>query len=259
MDEKIEITVLGCGSSSGVPVIGCDCPVCAGGDPRNNRTRTSCHVKIGDVSIIIDTGTDFRFQVLREGIRDLDAILYTHPHADHLNGIDDIRAFCFRQKRAIQVYGNAFTMNNMLDRFGYAFEKPNDKWNKPVLNANFLDDGPFEVGGYPMEMFQLPHGRWKSACYRIGRMAWLTDVNFVSDEAIAKLGGLDYLFIDCLMPRSYPSHLSHEEAFEYAKRIGAKTTYLIHMTHHFGYEELGAMCPENVKVAYDGLKLETGF
>ncbi len=252
-------TVLGCGSSSGTPVIGCDCLVCQSGLPQNTRSRCSAHIQIDDVSIVIDTGPDFRMQALREQIQNIDAVLYTHPHADHLNGIDDLRAFCFRQKKALPIYGNAFTIANISERFDYAFGEVNEYWNRPVLSAHTQDFGRFDVAGIQVQMFDVPHGRWRCSAYRIGNVAWLTDLNDISDQVIAQLQGLDYLFLDCLMDAAYPSHLSVEQTFSFAKKMGAKQTYLIHMTHSLGYEELMARCPENVAVAYDGLKVVSQY
>ncbi len=253
-------TVLGCGSSSGTPVIGCTCAVCVGGKQENIRSRCSAHVQIGDdCSIIIDTGPDFRQQALREQIERVDAVLYTHPHADHLNGIDDLRAFCFKQKTQIPIYGNVFSIENITQRFDYAFGAINQFWNRPVLKAHAQEVGLFDVLGVAVEMFNVPHGRWQCSAYRIGNVAWLTDLNFLSDEVIAGLQGLDYLFLDCLMEHSYPSHLSVEQAFEYAKRINAKQTYLIHMTHSLDYDELSTKCPDKVAVAYDGLQVEIEY
>ncbi|MBR6026926.1 MAG: MBL fold metallo-hydrolase [Neisseriaceae bacterium] len=256
MSSQLTLTVLGCGSSSGCPVIGCDCEICTGGNKYNQRTRCSAWINIGDKHIIIDTGTDFRNQALREKIPRIDAILYTHPHADHLNGIDDLRAFCFRQRSAIEVYANQFTIDNMTSRFDYAFLPVHCHWNRPVLNPHILSGRlPENVCGIPVYYCDLPHGRWKSTIYRIGNVAWLTDISTVSDEAYAMLQGLDYLFIDCLMDKSYPSHLSVDDAFAYAQKIGAKQTYLIHMTHLLGFDELKARCPANIEPAYDGLRI----
>ncbi len=256
MKHDITLTVLGCGSSSGTPAIGCSCPVCTGGDAKNRRSRCSAWLNIGDAThLVIDTGTDFRDQALREQIPRIDAVLYTHPHADHVNGIDDLRAFCFRQKGAIDIYGNDFTIENLTRRFDYAFFPPSRHWNRPVLQAHTLSGDHTEIAGISIYHFELPHGHWRSIAYRIGNIAWLTDVCDIDNDTIAALQGLDYLFIDCLMDVSYPSHLSVDEAFAFAARIGAKQTYLIHMTHMLGYHELNRRCPPNIAAAYDGLRV----
>lgn len=252
----LTLTVLGCGSSSGSPVINCDCPTCTSTDQANTRSRCSAWLRSEDASIIIDTGTDFRQQALRERISQVDAILYTHPHADHLNGIDDLRAFCYKQQNAIPIYGNQFTLSNIQSRFDYAFLKPQQFWDKPVLEACLLQDTQV-VAGLPVQAFTVPHGRWSVSAFRVGNIAWLTDLNDISDEVIAQLQGLDYLFLDCLMDKPYPSHLSVEQAFAFAGRINAKQTYLIHMTHALEYHSLQARCPKGVAVAYDGLQVQS--
>ena len=257
--STLTLTVLGCGSSSGTPVINCDCETCLSGLPENQRSRCAAWLQSDDgASIVIDTGTDFRTQALRERISHVDAVLYTHPHADHLNGIDDLRAFCYQQKAAIPVYGNGFTLANIQSRFDYAFLEPRDFWDKPVLKAHCLQAAQ-TIAGLPVQAFTVPHGRWSVSAFRIGNIAWLTDLNDISDEVIAQLQGLDYLFLDCLMEHDYPSHLSVERAFAFAQCIAAKQTYLIHMTHRLGYHELQARCPAGIAVAYDGLSVTSGL
>lgn len=261
-DFELTLTVLGCGSSSGSPVIGCTCPTCTSTDPRNHRSRTSAWIEVNGVHFVIDTGPDFRYQALRERIPRLDAVLYTHPHADHLNGIDDLRAFCFKQKTALDIYGSPFTLNNICERFSYALLPPNQHWNRPVLNPHPLlgnSHTPDLIGGIPVYHAELPHGHWHSTAYRIGNIAWITDIKAISEEVLTDWQGLDYVFLDCLMDASYPSHLSVEEAFYYAARLQAKHTYLIHMTHQLDYHELSRRCPSTVFVAYDGLQVKSRY
>ncbi len=248
----LRLTVLGCGSSSGSPAIGCECPVCTGSNPNNRRSRCSAWLDIGGQGWQIDTGPDFRSQALRERIPRIDGVLYTHPHADHLNGIDDLRAFCYKQQSSIPIYGSDFTLANIGERFDYAFYPPSSHWNRPVLEARPLVDGMM-LNGVPLQHFDMPHGHWHSTAYRIGNIAWLTDINHISDDQIAALQGLDHLFIDCLSERPYPSHLSFEQACDYAKRIGAKQSWLIHMTHALDYDDLLARSPKGIAPAYDGL------
>ncbi|MDO5687414.1 MAG: MBL fold metallo-hydrolase [Neisseria sp.] len=253
--SDITLTVLGCGSSSGAPVIGCTCAVCTGGHPKNRRSRCSAWLHTDDAHIVIDTGTDFRAQALREQIPRVDAVLYTHPHADHLNGIDDLRAFCFRQKSAIDIYGSAFTIENICRRFDYAFLPPSRHWNRPVLSAHTLSGSPENICGLEVQHFELPHGHWRSTVYRIGNIAWLTDINHIDAGCLNALQGLDYLFLDCLMETAYPSHLGMAEAFAFAQNINARQTYLIHMTHQLDYDELARRCPPRIAPAYDGLRV----
>ncbi|MBN3860580.1 MAG: MBL fold metallo-hydrolase [Neisseriaceae bacterium] len=254
--SKNAITILGCGGSAGVPVLCCDCEVCRSQDLKNARMRTSAYLEWEGKKFVIDTGPDFKQQALRANITELDGILYTHPHSDHINGIDDLRAICFRYKKVLPIFGNEFTMQNLTSRFSYCFMKPSEIWNKPTLQANVLREGQNNILGVDVLVFELPHGGWNTVCYRVGNMAWMTDINQVTDEIIETyLQDLDYLFLDCLMYKKVPSHLSVKEAFYFAEKIGAQQTYFIHMTHHIDYETLIKECPPNIAVAYDGLKV----
>ena len=255
---EITLTVLGCGSSSGTPVIGCQCPACSSKSPKNRRTRCSAHLIIGNKHWQIDTSTDFYHQALRHKLQRIDGVLYTHPHADHLNGIDDLRAFCYQQKSAIPIYGHSGTLANICSRFDYAFLEQNNHWNRPVLRAHELplnqgQNSVLTIEGVPLWHFGVPHGSWTTSAFRIGNIAWFTDLNHIDESLFAHLHGLDYLFLDCLMDTPYPSHLSTEQAFAYAERINARQTYLIHMTHHQEYRALKRRCPKNCAPAYDGL------
>lgn len=256
-NDSVKLTILGCGSSSGTPVIGCTCDVCQSNNPRNKRLRTSAWVQTKGLSFIIDTGPDFRVQALRAGINHVDAVLYTHPHADHLYGIDDLRALCFRKQGAIPIYGNEFTINNIKTRFDYTFFPVTKNWERPVLTAHVVKRA-FNIQGVKITPIAVTHGRWVCCDYRIGDIAWLTDLNAIEDKELRKLKNLDYLFLDCLQMQSYPSHLGWEQAIELAKKIDAKQTYLIHMTHRFDYEEFSKLCPENIALGFDGLVVETG-
>ncbi len=253
----VSLTVLGCGSSSGTPLIGCRCEVCLSDNPKNKRLRTSAWVQVGDVSLMIDTGTDFRTQALRAGIAQLDAVLYTHPHADHLNGIDDLRALCYHKKGAIPVYGNAFTIDNITSRFDYAFLPVSKNWERPVLQAHVVHKA-FQIKRVKITPVSVTHGRWVCCDYRIGDIAWLTDLNVIDQKELKKLRGLDYLFLDCLRMESYPTHLGWTQAIELAKTIGAKKTYLIHMTHNMEYEQMMQQCPDGIELAFDGLQVFSG-
>ncbi|CUA81609.1 Phosphoribosyl 1,2-cyclic phosphodiesterase [Gulbenkiania indica] len=256
--STLEVTILGCGSSSGTPAIGCHCPTCTSSDIRNRRTRTSAYVRVGTTGFLIDTGPDLRQQALREGITRVDAVLYTHPHADHLNGIDDLRAFCYVKKGSITLYGNAFTLDNIRTRFGYALQPPSPVWDKPVLMPQEVD-GPFEHAGVALMPIPLRHGTWPCLGWRIGNMAWLTDVSDIPEASLAALQGLDVLFLDCLKHDPYPSHLGVEQAFQWAGRIGARRTVLIHMTHQLAFAELQALCPPGIEPGHDGLKVALPF
>lgn len=251
----IRWTVLGCGSSGGSPAIGCDCPTCRSADPRNTRTRCSAYVDVGGLGVLIDTGPDLRQQALREGITRVDAVLYTHPHADHLNGIDDLRAFCYVKKGPITLYGNDFTLENIRRRFDYALAPPSPVWDKPVLVTTPVQ-APFTLGGIPITPIPLQHGAWPCLGWRIGNSAWLTDLSDIPPESLPLLAGLDNLFLDCLRPTPYASHLHVAASLAWAARIAARQTWLIHMTHQLEYHALSAECPPGVAVAYDGLQVQ---
>ena len=249
------ITVLGCGSSSGTPAIGCTCPTCVSADAKNRRTRCSAYVEVPGAGVLIDTGPDLRAQALREGITRVDAVLYTHPHADHLGGIDDLRAFCYVKRGPIDLFGNAFTMENIRTRFGYTLMPATPVWDKPVLVPHDVD-GPFSLGTTAVTPVPLRHGSWPCTGWRIGDMAWLTDVSDIPGDSVALLSGVRLLFLDCLRERPYPSHLSVDQALSWAECLGAERTVLIHMTHELEYHALSARCPRGVEVAYDGASFD---
>lgn len=251
-----EVIVLGCGSSSGSPAIGCHCATCTSDDPRNHRTRSSALVRAGGKTLLIDTGPDLRLQALREGVTDIDAVLYTHPHADHLNGIDDLRAFCYIRRGAIPLYGNASMMRNIAERFDYCLQPPGVHWDKPVLVPHVVEPGAgIEVAGVSVLPVSVLHGRWPILGWRIGRVAYLTDVSAIPEESHALLAGLELLLLDCLRMAPYPSHFGFGQSLEAAARIGARRTVLIHMTHELEYHATNALCPPGVELAYDGMRL----
>lgn len=253
----MEIILLGTGSSAGTPVIGCGCKTCLSTDPRNKRTRCSIAVQMDNGTVLlVDTGPDLRLQALREKISRVDGVLYTHFHADHLNGIDDLRSFCHLQRHAIPVYGNEATMHGIVERFGYAFPAhEHHHWDKPVLRAHNVAE-PFVVGGAEIVPVPVMHGKYEILGYRIGNMAYLTDVSDISASSMEKLQGLDVLLLDCLRYRFHPTHFSLEQAIAWASLIGARETYLIHMTHELEFTELSARLPAGVRPAYDGLRLQ---
>ncbi|GGY27397.1 MBL fold metallo-hydrolase [Paludibacterium paludis] len=247
--------ILGCGSSSGTPALGCGCPTCVSSDARNRRTRCSAYVETPYGNLLVDTGPDLRQQALREGITRVDGVLYTHPHADHLNGIDDLRAFCYLKKGPLTLYGNAFTLDNIRSRFGYALQAPSAVWDKPVLVPEAVE-GPFPLGRATVVPVPVRHGAWPCLGWRIGDVAWLTDLSEIPDSSLSLLEGLDVLFLDCLRHAPYPSHLHVEKSFAWAERIAARRTVLIHMTHELSFEELGRLCPPGIEVGYDGLVVD---
>ena len=252
----MEVIFLGTGSSTGTPVIGCNCPTCTSTDPRNKRTRCSLAIKTESGAILlVDTGPDLRLQALREGIVRVDAVFYTHTHADHLNGIDDLRNFCFLQKQPIPVFGNDIAINDIRQRFSYAFSAPGLHWDKPVLTAHLAQDG-FEMAGVKIIPIPVLHGKLPILGYRFNNIAYITDVSEIPDSSMALLEGLDLLLLDCLHYRPHPTHIHLDKSLEYAQQIKAKETYFIHMTHQMEYSEASSKLPPGVHFSYDGLTIK---
>jgi phosphoribosyl 1,2-cyclic phosphate phosphodiesterase len=252
----MQLVMLGVGSSAGTPVIGCNCETCQSRNPKNKRTRCSAAITLptGEV-ILIDTGPDLRQQALRENIQQVDAVLYTHPHADHLHGIDDLRAFCQLQKRQIPLFGNAAVSDHIVDKFAYTLRDPCDFWDLPVLRMERIN-GPFSLFGQSIIPIPVKHGRVDILGYRIGNMAYITDVSEIPQDSLDLLQGLDILMLDCLRYTPHFTHIHLEQSLAYASLIKARQTYLIHMTHEIEYESLAAELPPSVFAAYDGLRLE---
>lgn len=254
----VEVLLLGVGSSGGTPALGCLCPTCSSNDARNTRTRASAIIRAGGKTLLIDTGPDLRQQALREQLLHIDAVLYTHPHADHLNGIDDLRAFCWLQKAALPTFGNRLMLSHIRERFPYTLLKPSDFWDKPVLDLFEVEDAPFEFDALTIEPIPFMHGKWPILGWRVGRVAYLTDISELPERSLAMLQDLDVLLLDCLREKPHPTHLSVAQAIDLAQQIGAKQTVMIHMTHELEYHALSLRLPAGMVVGYDGMKLRSG-
>ena len=273
MPDEMTVTLLGTGTSTGVPVVGCDCEVCTSDDPRDDRTRCACYVRTGDVALLIDTGPDLRRQSLRENVDRIDAVLYTHHHFDHIAGLDDLRPFFFRNRRVMPCYGHQSTIEVLKEKYDYVFGT--DPYpgaanlelhtvdasftvpsRYPALSRNDdPDDVPHEPATVDAEPIPLYHGSMPVYGYRIGRFAYLTDVNRIPEASYEKLTGLDTLVIDALRPQPHPTHFSFDEAVAEARRIGARQTYFIHMTHNVRHADQEDRLPEDVHLGYDGLTI----
>ncbi len=253
----MRIIILGCGTSSGVPMIGCDCAVCRSPDPRNRRRRVSVLVEAGGTRLLIDTPPDLHAQLVDAEVAHLDAVLYTHGHADHVHGIDDLRSINFHTGRALDTYGSAATLAAIQGRFAYAFQPMGTKgWAKPSLNAVTVE-GPFEAAGVAVTPFPQEHGRSITTGYRIGAMAYSTDVKAFSEEAFAALEGVKLWIVDCLGYREHPTHAHLDLTLEWIARVRPKLAVLTHMSHQFDYETLRVALPAGVVPGHDGLVIET--
>ena len=205
-------------------------------------------------NILIDTSPDLRLQSLREGLTSVDAVLFTHHHADHCHGIDDLRAFCQINKKQIPLYGNQFTIDELNKKFQYAMTEPNGFWEVPILKPNVINE-PIELFGQNIKPIPVFHGKSLINGYRMGNIAYLTDVSKIPDTSIEQLRNLDVLLLDCLRNEPHPTHLSVKESLEVAGELKAKKTILIHMTHDLEYDALSKILPESIYVGYDGLKI----
>ena len=256
----MRVTILGCGSSTGVPNIGCDCAVCLSSNPRNKRTRASIFIETVQANFLIDSSPDLREQVLRHNIRKVDAVLYTHDHADHANGIDDLRSFNYLSNQALPVYGDAHTMNSLTSRFPYIFkEKMGQAWYKPLLINNILADISIQdinISGVSIKVFEQIHGKITSLGYRFGKFAYSTDTNFLPEEAFEALAGVETWIVDCLHYKETYSHSHLEQTLRWIARVKPKLAILTHMNHHLDYDTLCAELPAGIVPAYDGMILD---
>lgn len=257
----MRLTFLGTGTSFGVPQIGCDCVVCRSPDPHDRRSRAGAAVQVNGATILIDTPPELRLQLIATGIEHVDAVLYTHEHADHIAGIDDLRAFSVRARRALPIYGPRETLDRLHASFAYIFDdavRPYAGTSKPCLDTHPVEAGrPFAaVPGVEVLPLAFDHGYLRVFGYRIGRLAYITDVKAVPADVRAQLGELDVLVLNALWWRPHPTHLSIPEAVEVAQAVGARRTYLTHLTHETSHAELEARLPPGVLPAYDGLVVE---
>jgi len=252
----MKITFLGTGTSHGVPMIGCDCAVCRSADPRDARLRPSIFVETAGARVLVDAGPDLRIQALRHGIRRIDAILFTHGHADHILGIDDVRRFNALMKAPMPCYGDARTLSDIRQTFHYVFDPGTPKGGGlPALDLHDVD-GPITVGDLTAVPVSLWHGSRPILGFRFDRFAYLTDCNRIDDESWAGLEGLDVVVIDALREQPHPTHFSLAEAVAAGERIGARRTLFTHMCHHLPHEATNAKLPAGMSLAHDGLTLD---
>lgn len=253
---KATLTVLGSGTSMGVPTIGCDCAVCRSADPHDKRTRPSVLVEYDGHAVLIDTTPDFREQAIREKIHRLDAVLYTHTHADHILGMDDLRPISFLHKPGkLPLYAHPKAIEFLRNMFRYIFDANYKFGGLPLLELKPLED-PVNLFGAEFEPITVIHGESEIYGFRFGSAAYLTDHSDVPEASLEKLRGLDILFLDALRHKPHPTHSTVENSLRIVERVKPRRAFFTHICHELPHEETNAMLPENVRLSYDGMKLE---
>jgi len=254
--EKLKITILGSGTSQGIPVIACDCDVCQSADPKDNRLRSSILISKGDKNIIVDTGPDFRQQMLEARVQSLEAILFTHSHKDHVAGMDDIRAFNYRSQKPVEVWADDEVQKSLHREFYYVFEE-NKYPGVPSVNLNDITKEPFEVIGEQIIPITVMHYKLPVLAFRLRDFVYITDAKTIEPEEYEKLRGVKVLILNALRKEPHISHLTLEEALEIIEDLKPEQAYLTHISHLMGrQEEVSKELPENVQIAYDGLEIE---
>lgn len=250
----VKITVLGSGTSVGVPTIGCHCAVCTSSDPRDNRLRPSVLVSYGGRNVLIDTTPDFRTQALRARIEHLHAVIFTHAHADHMMGLDDIRPFNFRQSGDIPVYAAPETMDAIQRAFPYIFDGVEKKTNVPHIDPRIID-GPFDLFGLEFLPIPILHGPKLILGFRFGNAAYLTDHSEIPDSSMELLRSLDVIFLDALRYKPHPTHSTVERSIQTVEKLGVRRAFFTHICHDLGHERAESLLPQNIRLAYDGLEI----
>ncbi|MFO0388960.1 MAG: MBL fold metallo-hydrolase [Alphaproteobacteria bacterium] len=256
----MRVTMLGCGHSGGVPLIGCDCAVCTSKNPKNTRKRVSVLVEVNNINILIDTSPDLHQQALDNGINRVDAVLYTHDHADHTHGIDELRSFNYLSSKEIPVFSDKKTLDVLQQRFAYAFkEKPEYVWFRPSLTPQLVNEEDvvdFEVMGVSVTAFKQGHGKLESLGFRIGDFAYSTDVDFIPEKSFEALVGVKVWIVDCLRETKSHSHSYLEQTLTWIERVKPSRAVLTHMSHEVEYEALKTQLPPHIEPGYDGLTMD---
>ncbi len=252
----IKITVLGTGTSQGVPVVACDCRVCNSTDPRDQRLRTAVLIETHENTIVIDAGPDFRQQMLREKVKKLDALLITHNHKDHTGGLDDVRAFNWVLKKPMEVFARDSVLKSIKKDFDYAFGE--EKYpGVPQINLHTITNNPFHIFGEKIIPIEAMHAQMPVFGFRIGNFSYLTDASTIKPEEIDKMKGSKYIIINSLRKEKHYSHFNLEEAIEIIQYLKPEKGYLTHISHQMGlYEEISKELPDGIELAYDGLKFQ---
>ena len=255
-NSKLKVTFLGTGTSTGVPVVACNCEVCTSEDFRDKRYRSSIMLSRGNSNIVIDCGPDFRIQMLKHKVQDIDAVLFTHAHRDHIAGLDDIRAFNYILHKTIDIYGSEITLEAIKIQFPYIF-KPGRYFGAPQLNLHPITEKLFSIGGFSFLPVQVMHQEMKVFGYRIGDFTYITDANYISPSELDKVRGSKVIVINALRNSRHVSHFSLDEALEVLNELKPEVAYLTHISHFLGkYEAVEQKLPDWVHLAYDNLQIE---
>jgi phosphoribosyl 1,2-cyclic phosphate phosphodiesterase len=254
--RSVELLFLGTGTSAGVPMIGCHCPVCTSADPRDRRNRTSAVISYGTTRVLIDTSPELRLQCVDLGVDSIDAVVFTHAHADHIMGLDDVRRFNAVRRGPLDVWADEGTHRTLQQCFGYAFREPAPELKvfRPHLVPRIIE-GPFEIAGQAWIPIPLFHGDMPVLGFRVGRLAYCTDVSRIPEESFRLLEGLDVLVLDALQHRKHATHFTVEEAVAAAGRIGAAQTCFTHIAHALGHAQTNAELPPGMQLAFDGQRV----
>lgn len=250
----MKVTILGSGTSTGIPMVGCHCPVCRSADPRDQRTRSSVLIEQAGKQILVDTTTDLRQQALRVGLPRVDAVLFTHAHADHVNGIDDLRGFHFLHRTVVPCFGAAGTLDDIAAKFGYVFRSENSQGYAQILAPHPVAE-PFELFGLTITPLALPHGHGSATGYRIGSFAYVTDCSAIPTTAQQQLQNLDVLVIDALRYTPHPNHLNIPAALAVIADLKPKLAVLTHLTHEVSCLDEERL-PPGVRLAFDGMTFD---
>ena len=253
--SSLKLTVLGSGTSMGVPTLGCHCAVCESPDPHDKRTRPSVLLSYAGRNVVIDTTPDFRYQAMRAHIDRLDAVIYTHAHADHILGLDDIRPFNLKQKGAVPLYGAPETLALLRRQFAYIFDEAPAESTVPLVELHEID-GPFDLFGAKIIPVPAMHGSQPVLGFRIGSVAYLTDFSRVPESSKALLQNLDHIILDALRYVPHPTHSTIEQSLALVRELQPKHAWFTHICHDLGHADANARLPENVRLAYDGLEFE---
>ncbi|MEZ7901554.1 MAG: MBL fold metallo-hydrolase [Flavobacteriales bacterium] len=253
----MKITFLGTGTSQGIPVIACNCEVCQSNNDKDKRLRVSVLIETEKNTLVVDSGPDFRTQMLRANVQDIDAILYTHEHKDHVAGMDDVRPFCFKHNKEIEIYAHERVMNQLKKEFHYVFDERFNYPGIPRINPNVISNTPFEINGETITPINGLHFKLQVFGFRIGDFTYITDMNAISEKEIEKIKGTKVLVLNALQKNPHISHFTLDEAIEMANKINPEKTYFTHMSHTLGlHDEISSELPENMFLGYDGLEIK---